>query len=284
MFVKVNLNGNNRKFKLKDTSSLEDLRKELTRCYGAIANEATISYTDSEKEVISISSQDDWEICVEEFDRNNKDKTIKTISICLNTDKSFVAAPSNDVSYQQIQETTTEIQEEPKIEKVVSSPSDGKVIEEKVVASNEMIEEKVTPVEPAKVDAPQEPVNSSNNQQLKDLVKQVNNTFGNLLGFQVDFAEARVEPAQQERSIFEDQPSINSTLSNDMRDEIKTLIDERISQVLKTSQTEVKPAEQKPTANFTHRGITCDGCKKGIHNCARYKSLIKHDYDLCEAC
>lgn len=147
-----------------------------------------------------------------------------------------------------------------------------------------MIEEKITPAEPAPVEQPQEPINSSNNQHLKDLVEQVNNTLGNLLGFQVDFAEARVEPDKPEQSIFEEQPSMNSTLTNDMRDEIKTLIDERISQVLKNSQIEEKPAEKKPASNFTHVGITCDGCKKGIHNMARYKSLIKHDYDLCETC
>ena len=285
MFVKVNLNGNNRKFKLKDTSSLEDLKKELTRCYGSIANEVTISYTDSEKEVISISTQDDWEICVEEFDRNCKDKTIKTISISLNSDKFFVAAPSNDVSVQNIQETAIEIQEEPKIERALSTPTEGKVIEEKITANrNEMIEEKVTPVEPTKVDQPQESMYSSNNQHLKNLVEQVNSTLGNLLGFQVDLAEARVEQDKPEQSIFEDQASINSTLTHDMRDEIKSLIDERISQVLKNSKTEDKPTEQKPAVNFTHKGITCDGCKNGIHNCARYKSLIKNDYDLCEAC
>ena len=47
----------------------------------------------------------------------------------------------------------------------------------------------------------------------------------------------------------------------------------------------MKKNERKSSnANFIHNNITCDGCKKGIKNMARFKSLLINDYDLCEEC
>jgi len=65
-----------------------------------------------------------------------------------------------------------------------------------------------------------------------------------------------------------------------MKNEIESLIEEKVSKMLNMK----KPTAEPKKKTFTHSGITCDGCHKGIHNMARYKSLIRDDYDLCEEC
>jgi len=99
-----------------------------------------------------------------------------------------------------------------------------------------------------------------------------------LFGIHVDVIDAKLEPSiRVEESMVE---SNTSVLTHDQRTEIEDLIDEKLSKLLNMKKPE-KKVNQK---NFTHKNITCDGCKKGIHNMARFKSLIIDDFDLCEEC
>lgn len=296
MFIKVSHNGNNRKFKLGNKATLAELMKELERCFGEEVKTLSVGYIDSENELITISNEEDWQICLEENEIKNKDKTVKTVTIqVLQAGQDFVAV-GNDTVIQETapveKEATPEIQEEPKKEAVVETPENGKIIEEVIKQPAQEVICEGSPQmaeEVPKTEVP-ETMNSENNEHVKMLVEQINNTVGNLLGFTVDFAEAKLEPTKPaEKSIFEENnASVSSTMTNEMKEEIDTMIDEKVNtkvnEILAQKFGKTAPETKPKTTNFTHRGITCDGCHKGIHNCARYKSLIKEDYDLCEAC
>ncbi len=300
MYVKVTLNGSNRKIKLDDKASLEDLRKELVRCFGEGVKLYSVGYIDSESELISVSNEEDWQICVEENISKNKDKAVKTITIQLYENQAAQNSLSHSQSMQQeVIETTPEIQEEPKIEKIIEAPQGERIIEE-ITPVPTQIEETTTAVpiqeEMMEEKKPQDDifveidVSGDRAHKILETLKAAN-----LL------VESQVinHPAQTtEQSIFEDQESVTSTLTHEMKDEIKSMITEQVGEILRSQFQNFAPrtnlfqnaSVQTPTpvqiqnSNFTHRGITCDGCKKGISNCARFKSLVKDDFDLCEAC
>lgn len=237
MFIKVSHNSNNRKFKLGDKATLAELKKELERCFGEEVKNLTVGYIDSENELITISNEEDWQICLEESEIKNKDKTVKTVTIqVVQPGQEFVKVGNDTTVIQDatvVQETTPEIQEEPKVVAPVEVPENGKIIEEVITKpAQEVICEKPVPMaeETPKTEVP-EPMNSENNEHLKKLVEQVNNTIGDLLGFTVDFAEAKVEPTKPaEKSVFEDNnASVSSTMTNEMKEEIDTMIDEKVN-------------------------------------------------------
>lgn len=84
-------NSQTRKFKLADGASIQDLEKELVRCFGEIAKTFDIAYKDDEEELIKVTNQEEWEICTEEF--SSKVKQGATTTIILNlTQKAAVNA------------------------------------------------------------------------------------------------------------------------------------------------------------------------------------------------
>ncbi len=281
MYVKVTLNTTTRKFKLTDNKSFEAVKAEVARCFKEATEKLSIGYVDEENEFITISSEEDWTICQDDFSAKNTGKTVATISLQLRPASNDEFVTVGNLSHLD----ASEIQEEPLQKKPeVQIASDANVIEEVVPESatgkmdQETIEEKPAPAPETKRD------DKLSYDAISNLVTGVTEALSNF-GIQVDLIEATTEPVaapQTERSIFEEE-SISSQLSHQMKEEIESMIEEKLAKHFQSA-----PATQatQPAANSqpVHRGITCDGCKKQLTGLVRYKSLVKQDFDLCEPC
>ena len=118
MFVKVTCNSQTRKFKLSEGASIQDLEKELVRCFGEIAKTFDMVYKDDEDELIKVTNQEEWEICTEEFSTKVKQGATTTVVLNL-TQKSQLNTQdslSND-SFYNIEETLSEVMDWNIIEK-----------------------------------------------------------------------------------------------------------------------------------------------------------------------
>lgn len=116
-------------------------------------------------------------------------------------------------------------------------------------------------------------------------------------GFEIDSCQILTKRNQPEEVIAEnddtdsilDNQSQMSQLSTQMRDEIESLIEEKLRKLSLFNHQEVsfskkKEAKRISSGNYNHFGVTCDNCHKEIVGCARFKSLVHRDYDLCESC
>lgn len=298
MFIKITFSNTTRKLKLDDSATLAQLKTELVRCFGEKVAEMSLGYQDSESELITITSQEDWEVCLEEFKDKNKGKPSLNVTLQLIQGEEFVTIGDSKIT--KSEETTpvateSEIKEEVKETKPTEVfPEDKIVIETKETAQTEEISEQ-------KVEFPQIPdeiieteikipENSfTKPEELQNLIKNVTDTLGSMFGINIDVIDARVVPAHNEESLNE---SSVSRLTQDQRTEIEDLIEEKIHNALnlkkdKKNRKEKKEKKDKKcqnTASFAHTNIICDGCKQGIKNMARFKSLVINDYDLCEEC
>lgn len=298
MFIKVNQGISTRKFKLDDKATLSQLRKELQRIIGEDVNKVNISYTDSDGEVITVLSEEDWSVCVEEFTTKNKDKPVLTVTIQVSE---AMLASKTDISSQSFCQSQTEvvdIKEEPKPEN--PAPTQETVIEE--VVPEPQVESTVKDTKPEEVqmksvfedETPDEPQSTENPAELQapqedqylscflnvDGLGDLNSILNNLIpGVEVVKAEFVTEQKHTETM---DESLAQSTLTVDMKKEIMSLVDQRVSQILSTRNITATPAPS--TDRFAHHGIFCDGCKSRIVDQPRYKSLVIPDYDLCETC
>lgn len=285
MFIKVSFANNTRKIRLEDNGTLTALKLELVRCFGEKVKELGVGYMDNENELITVANEEDWQVCVEEFKEKNKGKPALNITIQLIPVDEFVTV--SDVKENKTESISVvvaepEIKEEPsEVTTPMESFPEDKIIQE--VKPEEIVQPETEEVEEYSQEVEVEiPVEGdfSKPEDLQNLIDNVSNTLGSLFGIKVDVLEARLEqPPKQEETLLE-QESMNSTLTYEMKNEIESLIEEKVSKMLNMKKATTEPKKQ----NFIHTGITCDGCRRGIHNMARYKSLIKDDYDLCEEC
>lgn len=301
MFIKVIQGTSTRKFKLDDKATLSQLRKELQRIIGEDVNKVNISYTDSDSEVITVLSEEDWSVCVEEFTAKNKDKPVLTVTIQVSEAIQVSKTDISSQSFCQSQTEVVDIKEEPKPESQVAPQE--KVIEELVpepqvesapketkpeeVQTKSVFEDE-TPAEPQLTEKPAEPQVPQEDQYLScflnvdglgDLSSFLNNLNNLMPG--VEVVKAELIPEQKATETM-DESLAQSTLTVDMKKEIESLVDQRVSQILSSRNIPTTPAPS--TEQFVHHGIFCDGCKSRIVDQPRYKSLVIPDYDLCETC
>jgi PB1 domain/Zinc finger, ZZ type len=292
MFIKVIQGSSTRKFKLNDQATLSELRKELQRLIGADADNVNICYKDSDGEVISILSDEDWNVCFEEFTLKCKDKPVVTVTIQLNegTTSSKLDATDNQ-SFSHTQTEFADIKEEPKlsipvidqekvIEAVISEPAQEipptEIKSEESEPKSVFEDEPHVEVKPDHHDAQQDDYVSCYlrvDDEMNDLTHLINNLIPG-----VEVVKAEI--------IEEDKPASDSltqsTLTVDMKKEIESIVDERISKIISARNI---PAPATPASQgFVHSGIFCDGCKSKIVDQPRYKSLVIADFDLCENC
>lgn len=299
MFIKVIQGTSTRKFKLDDKAPLSQLRKELQRLIGEEANKVNICYSDSDGETITVVSEEDWNVCVEEFALKNKDKPVSTITIQLL--QPALDSSKLDMTNQSLNKTQSvvveDIKEEPKEPVLAPAPSQDKVIEEVIPVETKPAETKqaedqtrsVFEDEPITQEEKPQPENTHEQDNylscflklgdLENLKEAINNL---LPGAEIVSAEVIEDPKEAEPV---NESLAESTLSVDMKKEIESLVDQRVSQIL-SSRNIAAPNVSNPTARagFVHNGIFCDGCKGKIVDQPRYKSLVIPDYDLCETC
>lgn len=299
MFIKITFSNTTRKLKLEDSATLAQLKTELVRCFGEKVTEMNLGYQDSESELITITSQEDWEVCLEEFKDKSKGKPSLNVTLQLIQGEEFVTIGDSKITKSQETapvETESEIKEEVKETKPTEVfPEDKVIIETKETSQTEEISEKKEEVPQipdeiieAEIKIPEQSFTKP--EDLHNLIKNVTDTLGSVFGINVDVIDARVEQARNEESELNE--SSVSRLTQDQRTEIEDMIEEKIHKALdmkkdkknKKEKKEKKETKNQNTSSFVHTNIICDGCKQGIKNMARFKSLVINDYDLCEEC
>ena len=261
MFIKVSYNGI-RKLRVEDNASFATLQAEILRAYGDKAKALAVAYVDSDNEVITIANEEDWKLCIEESQAKNEDKKMFTVNIKL-IESEFETIGCSGVT---VQDLASEIKEEPISAKLVESLPEGKTIVE-VNNPPSIFEEEAPKVEEAP--KPEEP-----KVELNNFVNNITEAL-NAMGINVEAVSAHMEEDEEEDKLN------SSTLTTEQKDEIESLIEQKIAKAMNLNKA---AGPKEVSAHFVHRGIICDGCSKSIANMARYKSLVKPNYDLCEVC
>ena len=294
MFVKVTCNSQTRKFKLADGASIQDLEKELVRCFGEIAKTFDIAYKDDEEELIKVTNQEEWEICTEEF--SSKVKQGATTTIILNlTQKAAVNAQdtmTNDSFYI------------PNNDDSNSDAMDWNIIEKPTEVKSPMNEESTKPqpsifesqVQEEATKQPEDTLPHFTNESQDDIVidmkingtpedlKRIEQTiihkFAPMAGFCIDQSviEVKKQSSINEES-FMNQSNLSS-VSQDMKNEIEQIIENKFKALSESIHEKPKSSNR----GFDHGCVYCDHCAQRISFGCRYKSMVKPDFDLCETC
>lgn len=295
MFVKVTCNSQTRKFKLSEGASIQDLEKELVRCFGEIAKTFDIVYKDDEDELIKVTNQEEWEICAEEFSTKVKQGATTTVVLNLiqKTQLNTQDSLGNDSFYM------------PNIEETLSEVMDWNIIEKPTEVKSPMIQEPIK-LEPSIFESQvQEEVKNQledslphfTNETQEDIVidikingtpedlKKIEQTiihkFAPMAGFCIDqsMIEIKKKSSINEESILNQ--SNMSSVSQDMKNEIEQIIESKFKAL---ASSILKKTEAKDSQRYDHGWVTCDHCSQRISSGCRYKSMVISDFDLCETC
>lgn len=314
MFIRAVHNGQKKKIKGSDKPSFEFLMKELVRCFGEGVKKAEIGYYDEDKEFIRLTNEEEWEICIEETQIKSKGKDVFTVEVHVlsgenapeisqtsEISNSFIVAPNPDTTNSEIQDWKVigksdedqKMLSEPILNKSMSMPTEPSIFEEPVAEEQ--------PVDASQF---QSFTNTSQNdilvdikvtgtpEELERIQRTVIHQFAPHAGFEIDRCEVLVKrecPEEKEEtdSVF-DNTSQLSSMTTELRDEIETLIEEKLKRMSLFNQEPNMMKKSTPvrisSGNFDHGCVTCDICRQRITGCARYKSIFRKDFDLCETC
>ena len=292
MFVKiVNFDGNKRKFKAKETISFENVKDMVQRVSGSAekADECLIKYVDSDNELITLSCQDDFEVCLEEISMMQEDRKLKTLTLRLvkvndvfgcdmgdipvSRSESFVFDPLNRKNDQGMSGQSSFIT----YKSNMATPFDrtGQEInfslkekkEEKSFAESKQLNElDISGINPPT--AVGDPMKESSS---KPIFK---------------FDDSELVQSSLDQSISR---SKRSTISAQMRKDMARMINEKVqkevNKAIKSAQAHNSPTfpeGHEPKA--VHEGVRCTGCGMNPIIGIRFNSLEHDNYDLCENC
>jgi hypothetical protein len=124
-----------------------------------------------------------------------------------------------------------------------------------------------------------------------------------MMGFEIERAEIipNVPQENEEEKVeqnFSTLDSFRSTMSIDMRDEIKRMVQEQVqeelrksslvslngSQVLTTSAVQPEEKTEEEENQEVHIGFSCDGCGVNPIKGVRFHSMVQRNFDLCSNC
>jgi hypothetical protein len=323
MFIKTVFKDQKRKFRIADQAKWAEVLKELVRCFGEQVKSLDIGYIDDEDEFIRIINDDEWEVCVEEALLKNKGKSVNTVTLIIQdgsasrrddsniTESSFFVPTDSQALKKEVDDwklINKEAEPVPE-QKPQETPAPVAPQVERSIFEDP-IEEKQTTSAPVQ---PPTNVPTFNNTTNEDLIldlkftgtkEELENKYQSILhdfvpnaGFEVEaciltteneISDLKKRDSKVDDSILDNSRlSEMSSLSKSMRDEIETLIEEKlkkhIGEKAESFSKKTQP-ESIQTSNYDHSGVTCDNCHKRIINSCRFKSLVKPDYDLCEKC
>lgn len=324
MFIRAVHKSQKKKIKASDKPTYEFLIKELVRCFGESIKSAEIGYYDEDQEFIRITNDEDLEICVEETQLKNKSKDVITVEIHVipgDENSETISKADINTSFAEasmLETTKSDIQDWRVIDKQASS-TEVSMVQEPVpeVIESEPVQEPSIFEEPSMIEKEEGDQSMSSDTQftrytnntaddvvmdmkftgtleeLEKMKQTVIHQFAPHAGFEVDKCEIltkRDQPTQVEiddnDSILDNQSQM-SHMSTQMKDEIETLIEEKLKRlsIFRESDNSFakKPEPVKKSAGYFHMGVTCDNCMEEITG-ARFKSIVKKDYDLCETC
>lgn len=315
MFIRAVHNGQKKKIKGSEKPSFEFLMKELVRCFGEGVKKAEIGYYDEDKEFIRITNQEEWEICVEETQIKNKSKDVFTVEVHVltsenatelsqisDTSKSYVMAPA-ETTKSDIQDWKVvgkgadeeKMLSEPILNQSMSMPTEPSIFEDVPVVEEEKPAEtsqfesfRNTSQDDILVDIKV----SGTPEELERIQRTIIHQFAPHAGFEIDRCEVLVKrecpEEKEETDSILDNNSQMSHMTTSLRDEIETLIEEKLKKLSlfkeEPKMTKKSTPERISCGPYNHNGVTCDNCHQMITGCARFKSIFKKDFDLCETC
>lgn len=284
MFIKATFKGQKRKFKVEDKGKFADVVQQLVRCFGEDVRGLEIGYIDDENEFIRVCGDEEWEVCVEEFKFRNSSKDINTIEIMV-TDKQAITAIENSQSFVSVQHSECARSE--------SAVEDFKLINS-IKSQQEMSEVESVSESPKVGESIPIPhfVNPTNEdivfnldikgtpEELLKIQQTITHHFAPHAGFELEKAILKQDGVEKDLTEPTENSKLNnSTLSTEQVEEIESIIDAKLAK-LNFKKTNGKVS----SGNYDHGGVTCDNCNTYIKGCARFKSLVNYDYDLCETC
>lgn len=327
MFIRAVCKTQKKKIKAVDKPDYAFLMKELIRCFGDSVKTAEIGYFDEDKEFIRITCDEDWEICMEEAQIKNKDRNVTNIEVHVlpseqsyealsqsqsEVSKSFVEAPLLETTKSELQEwkviereisnTQETLNTEPIFQCSQSMPTEPSIFEDQPADTSSMNFEDDVPFIPRYSNQTNDDVVidiklTGTPGELEKIQHTIIHQFAPHAGFEVESSQILTKRSQPEELIAEheetdsilDNNSQMSHMTTQMRDEIESLIEEKLRKLTIFSNEDVsfsKKSKSKrvSSGNYNHCGVTCDNCHEFIMGCARFKSLVNKDYDLCETC
>lgn len=250
MFIKVFLKSEEKKIQVSDRPTYELLVKELVRSCVEGIKTAKIGYFDEDKQFKRITSDEDVNVCVEEFKLQKRDKNTDIIEIHVFT------------KFEKTEATNNEDQDSGFIK--ISSNVEPTISDDWLTIDFEELNDLET--------KPQGSVpHKTASQPTKDPSIPEEPTLEELLR-EKDKKKAALALA----SNAEGKDQKTKVQSNPPRDDSKTSSNEHAQQ-----QQDVN-AHPMDTHHF-HMGVFCVKCNVEIIG-IRYKSLVKSNYDLCQKC
>lgn len=287
MYVKVVYKNQKRKFKLGDRAAYSELCKEMIRCFGEETKGLEFGYMDDDNELIHLTNQEEWEICVEESTlRNSSKDSALTIELKLYQKEE---CPQEGFCELSLDKCETE---NLKDWNLVDSQTDISMIQENKTPemfSSQMQEEPIKPEETVpkfNMKTDQDILMNVDIKGTPEDLERIRNTFihkfAPMAGFEVESSRIEINKPEADSSFMN--ASQVSNLSNQMRDEIEELIEKKFKSLSANSLSKAQESKVISCGNYNHGWVTCDNCRQRIIGCARYKSLVKPDFDLCETC
>jgi PB1 domain/Zinc finger, ZZ type len=316
MFIKAEFRGQKRKFKLNDSCGFAELLKELVRCFGSDINQRELGYIDDDQEFIRVTNDEEWQVCVEEFGIRNQTKLVNSLEIkiresgvsldisnptqsfaCLTETKSadddlknsigqwnlIGEVPQPEVVAPESPELTEGLSNiEPDLAQSQMTCPDGFILKEDPNLMGQFddgMQVEDSTAFPKYTNTSEHDIVvdmkiSGTPEELARLQHSITHQFAPLAGFSIDKSEIQVTQEEEKPSELN-----SSVMTQELKDEIESMIEEKIARVMKKSK---EPTVVKSTYN--HFGIICDICTKTITSSCRYKSLVKKDFDICDTC
>lgn len=322
MFIRAVHKSQKKKIKASDKPTFDFLMKELVRCFGEGVKTSDVGYYDEDQEFIRITNDEDLEICIEETQFKNKGKDVLTVEVHVVTgdensetqsiSRSFIAAPllettKSDIEDWRVIDKKSPTQSMLAEQEPLLDASQSKILnqepsifeDESQSEQDQTMEIEIEHKTPKYTNETQEDVIidmkfTGKPEELERIQQSVIHQFAPHAGFEIERCEVltkrafpvEVEPEEND-SILDG--SQMSHMSTQLKDEIETLIEEKLKRLSLYKDNECSFAKKNTpkvisSGNYNHGFVSCDNCQKYISGCARFKSLTKYDYDLCETC
>lgn len=271
--VKLTFKGVVKRFDLPET--FKDLNEVIGKLFPETKKGTnTITYLDEEGDLITISSEFDYENCRTLLKKLNINVLKVTVENLAEKEKEFV---------EETVTTTSRLDTNVNFEEAKELPKDGPKIEDIPQKETfEKVEENIKNLINNGYENIKDFVDSNGGIQnlfniFKDDVFSLKNNVMHVLKENFGKEEKKEKPKKKQESVEE----FKKSLEEDMDKMFKRMKEKFVRKMVKRYAAAVG---EKVNEESVHRGITCDGCQVGPIVGVRYKCTQCYDFDFCEKC